>query len=198
MTLSEKIFSPIRLPPPGFEKKLRPSSAARRDIAESRLPSRSATARGSKTTVYLPGASSRGFALSSAFFAARRASSSAGIEEKSGASSPAQPEPVPSSVRIVVENPAVVDEEKPKFPFLLASAAQRVAVSENPDAASFRPRAEIERRPHAVLPLRRAGLPRRLVRRPDVRILLRYEPVHPLRVDVRRGHHLFAPGDRAS
>ena len=60
-TLSPTICSPTRLPPPFFEKKLRPSSACRASAANSRKTSRSASAAGSRTTVYLPGSIAAGF-----------------------------------------------------------------------------------------------------------------------------------------
>ena len=51
VTPSAKSFSPRRVPPPGFDKKLRPSSAVRAFSEKSRNISRSATASGSRMTV---------------------------------------------------------------------------------------------------------------------------------------------------
>ena len=75
-TFSPTICSPTRLPPPFFEKKLRPSSAWRASAEKSMKASRSATAAGSRTTVYLPGSIADGFfvraALSIAVVGERR------------------------------------------------------------------------------------------------------------------------------
>ena len=61
----------------------------------------------------------------SALRAARATRSATGRSERRGESKPAQPEPVPSVDRMVVENEAAVPRWKPKFPFLLAIADQR-------------------------------------------------------------------------
>jgi hypothetical protein len=51
VTDSANSFSPTRLPPPGFEKKLRPSSALRAARAPGRKATSSSTACGSRITV---------------------------------------------------------------------------------------------------------------------------------------------------
>src|ERR1700722_17251214 len=70
-TPSANSFSPRRVPPPGLDRKLRPSSAERALSAKASPPRRAATASGSRITVYLPGGRSLGRADDSAFLAAR-------------------------------------------------------------------------------------------------------------------------------
>ncbi len=60
---------------------------------------------------------------------------------KRGDSKPAHPDPVPSTVRIVVEYDAVLPSWKPKFPFLFAIAEVVAPASEKPDAVNERARA---------------------------------------------------------
>jgi hypothetical protein len=93
----------MRLPPPGFENGLRPSSALR---AASALPSsgiKSFTACGSSTAVYNPGSMGCGVRLATAFCAAMRPIDAASMALQSRAPARAQPLPVPSGVRAVTE-----------------------------------------------------------------------------------------------
>ena len=71
----------MRVPPPGFENALRPSSALRALSAPPSSGIRSVTACGSSTAVYIPGSIACGLRLATAFCAATRPSA-AGIDRR--------------------------------------------------------------------------------------------------------------------
>ncbi len=91
----------MRLPPPFFEKKLRPSSACRASAENIMNTRRSASADGSSTTVYLPGSIALGFFERAAFSIAAVASLPGSSSRSSLNDLLAQPDPVPSGVRDV-------------------------------------------------------------------------------------------------
>ncbi len=95
--------SPIFVPPPFREKALRPSSAERALSERASSPTSSETAAGSRTAVYTPGSRGRGSRDRIAFSTARALTSSCATPLQSRAPIPAQPEPLPSAARAVIE-----------------------------------------------------------------------------------------------
>jgi hypothetical protein len=106
---SSATFSPFWVPPPRFEKVPRPSSALRALKAPPSRGITSATAWGSRTTVYIPGSIACGLRDRTAFFAAARPSDAASMRPQSRAPADAHPDPVASGVRTVVERLASVE-----------------------------------------------------------------------------------------
>ncbi len=91
-----------------FREALRPSSVWRASAANIMNESRSATAAGSRTTVYFPGSMLTGDFDRAAFSMAAAASFAGSSRRSSLADAEAQPEPVPSGVRAVRLYPAEV------------------------------------------------------------------------------------------
>ena len=103
------IFSPSRVPPPRLENVPRPSSVARALNAPLSSGTRSATACGSSTTVYMPGSIATGLRDATAFCAAVVPNAVGSSFAQSRAPPDAQPDPVPSGVRAVDERLASVE-----------------------------------------------------------------------------------------
>src|SRR6187549_1602822 len=105
VTQSGNTFSPSRVPPPFLLRKLRPSSAARAwNPMNPRIWTRSPTAVGSSTTVYLPGSNRLGLFHFRHFSIAALPIAAPSISSMRTAGCEAQPELDPSEARTVVES----------------------------------------------------------------------------------------------